>query len=116
MNSHRFFPLFAVCALAASALACNIGRSPAGNATQAPAGTQEPVSNPTSQPSASGGACQNPYLPVVAGATWNYTLSGSFASTFTRSILSVEDAGFTDQDVFDKVSPVRGSGPAITAV
>jgi len=46
------------------------------------------------------GACGNPYMPIVAGATWNYKLTGPVSDTFTHTILSVEDASFTEQDQF----------------
>jgi hypothetical protein len=39
-------------------------------------------------------------MPVVVGATWGYTLTGPTSDTFTHTILSMEDNGFTEQDVF----------------
>ncbi len=47
-----------------------------------------------------GGACDNPYYPIIAGATWTYSLTGPVTDTFTRSIIAVSSDGFTDQDVF----------------
>jgi hypothetical protein len=98
--------------LLASMLACNLGSSaptgedvqpiqtepgveaPSTDATEAASATEPPAANPTQ------GACSNPYLPVVQGATWNYTLIGPQNDTFTRSIVSVDAANFVDQDVF----------------
>lgn len=51
-------------------------------------------------PTVVAGACANPYLPAIVGATWNYKMTGSYPDTFTRSIVSLEDTTFTDQDVF----------------
>lgn len=90
MKTKNPLTLLVVTALLLSTLACNIGASvPTGDGeAQSPSG------------STSGGACANPYLPVVVGATWNYSLTGSTSDTFTRSIVSVDAGGFTDQDVF----------------
>jgi hypothetical protein len=49
---------------------------------------------------AASNACDNPYQPVVVGATWDYKLTGPLADTFTHTILSVESDGFTEQDTF----------------
>jgi len=90
-------------------LACNLGKGPA-NPGATPSSqdstnqsTQAPANN-SSGPSSgsSSGGCANPYLPVVTGATWNYKTTGIVSDTFTRSIVSVEASGFTDQDVFGK--------------
>lgn len=45
-------------------------------------------------------ACENPYLPVRVGATWDYRLSQETTDTFTRSIIEVSADGFVDQDEF----------------
>jgi hypothetical protein len=64
--------------------------SPAEDSTAA----EEPQSAPA-------GACDNPLFPVKEGATWNYNMSDSQGNhTFTRTILAVDAAGFSDQDVF----------------
>ncbi len=47
-----------------------------------------------------GGGCSNPYVPVVAGATWTYSLSGPSNMTINHSIQTVSTGGFTDQDSF----------------
>jgi hypothetical protein len=39
-------------------------------------------------------------IPIKAGATWNYALTGSISDTFTRSIVSVDSSGFSEKDVF----------------
>lgn len=44
--------------------------------------------------------CQNPYYPIVQGASWQYQLSGTTSGTFTRSLTAVRADGFDDQDVF----------------
>ncbi|MCX7791116.1 MAG: hypothetical protein N2378_10795 [Chloroflexaceae bacterium] len=55
----------------------------------------------TEAPAASSaGACQNPYYPVVQGASWQYQLSGVSNDTFTRAITAVRADGFDDQDTF----------------
>lgn len=90
-------------ALLAVMLACNLGgASPAGEGNQAPAGGEATVIPATGAPEAdqSAAACSNPYMPVVAGATWNYNLNGPTPDTYVHSILSVEANGFTEQDVF----------------
>jgi hypothetical protein len=105
MNTNKISYLIAGGVLILSMLACNFGTSPdpyvplppQDNATNESA----PVTEiPTDNTSNSSGACTNPYLPVIAGATWNYKLTGPTPDTFTRSILSVEADGFTDQDIF----------------
>jgi len=105
MNKNKVSYLISGSVLVLSMLACNLGKGPASSgATPAP---QDAV-NPTAQAPAnnssgsSAGACANPYLPIVSGATWNYKATGIVADTFVRSIVSVEAGGFTDQDVFGK--------------
>jgi hypothetical protein len=90
-------------ALLASMLACNLG-VPAptdSDAAQTPE-TGNPQTGPVTEaanvPGAS--ACANPYLPIIAGATWYYNLTGPENDTFTRSIPAVNADGFTEQDVF----------------
>ncbi|MFN8413050.1 MAG: hypothetical protein U0Z26_11735 [Anaerolineales bacterium] len=71
---------FAASMLGFSMLACNLGKGPA-------QGTSEPSQSATSESSsatqppagndATNNACTNPYLPIVAGATWNYNLTDS---------------------------------------
>ncbi len=84
-----------------------------------PAHTATPTAEPTVPPSptaalptatpiapepiAVAGECQNPYSPVVAGASWQYRFSGpdpETESTFVRSITAVRANGFDEQDVF----------------
>ncbi len=108
MKTFKLRTLLAPCILLLSILACNMGKSPdpfepipptvsqglteAALTPDAPA-TEAPANvNP--------GACANPYLPVVVGATWNYKLSGPTPDTFTRSIIAADTSSFTDQDVF----------------
>jgi hypothetical protein len=91
------------CALILSALACNLAPSPApqeASATIAPVAASTEETPPTGGPSESHSPCENPYLPVVTGAAWNYQLTGPIPDTFTRSIIGVEGDKFTDQDTF----------------
>ncbi len=86
--------------LGLSMLACNFSKGPNPGSTTDPtngnpAATEVPAENPVSP-----NACANPLLPIKAGATWNYKLTGNISDTFTRSILAVDGSGFTDQDVF----------------
>ena len=92
-------------ALLVSMLACNIGVPAPTDSDAAP--TQEtgdpqtgPVTEAATENAPAGSACSNPYLPIIAGANWNYNLNGPENDTFTRSILAVNADGFTDQDVF----------------
>lgn len=64
-----------------------------------PAATPTPAPSPTATPTVT--ACTNPLLPVVEGAKWVYTLSGTSSGTLTHSITAVRPDGFSDQDVFD---------------
>jgi hypothetical protein len=93
----------AVGMLGFSILACNLGKGPAQDAsTPSQSATSESSSatQPPARNDAANHACANPYLPIIAGAAWKYSLTGSATDTFTRSILSVDENGFTDQDVF----------------
>jgi hypothetical protein len=47
------------------------------------------------------GPCANPLYPVAPGITWNYQISGSTNDSFVRSINTVSDGGFEDQDVHE---------------
>lgn len=96
---------FASIVLLASMLACNLG-VPAptdSDAAQTPE-TGNPQTGPVTEAATENvpavSACDNPYLPIIAGATWNYNLTGPENDTFTRSILAVNADGFTEQDVF----------------
>ena len=96
--------VFAITSLTLSMLACNLGVSapatdaaPAsndGNPSPGPA-TEAVVENPPAN-----AACDNPYMPIVVGATWNYNLTSQNPDTYVHSIISVEGTGFTEQDVF----------------
>lgn len=55
------------------------------------------------------GQCQNPYYPVVPGASWQYQLSGASSGTFTRTLTAVRADGFEDQDVFSAGTTRTGS-------
>jgi hypothetical protein len=86
-----------------SMLACNLGKGPAQVAStpsQSPTSESSSATQPPTGNDAANHACANPYLPIIAGAAWNYSLTGSATDTFTRSILSVDENEFTEQDVF----------------
>jgi len=85
--------------LVASMLACNLG-APAPRPDTDSQPTQDASSTEAPQAAATSNACDNPYMPIVVGATWNYTLTGSTPDTYVHSILSVSADGFTEQDVF----------------
>jgi hypothetical protein len=98
MKQRKLSHLLALGFLVLSVLACNIGSAPTAEANPSdpnPAATQAPADNTDSSD-----ACANPLLPIRVGATWTYKLSGEVSDTFTRSIVSVDPSGFTDQDVF----------------
>ena len=100
MNKNKASCLIAAGLLTFSMLACNLGKgttSPEGTANGSAPAAETPADNSSSS---STGACANPYMPIVTGATWNYKLTGPVSDTFTRSIISVEAGGFADQDVF----------------
>jgi hypothetical protein len=106
MKTNRISILIAGTMLVLSMLACNMGASPdpyvpvpptvAQGLTESAPATEAP----TEVPASGGGACSNPYLPVVISATWNYKMTGSSSDTFTRSIIAADEGSFTDQDVF----------------
>src|SRR5690349_11650197 len=106
MKTQTIGPIFAGIIVVLSILACNFGRTGAPAATQAPAqveiqstSTGEATeASTTAAPPA--GTCANPYLPAIVGATWNYKISGPTPDTYTHTVLAVDDAGFTEQDVF----------------
>jgi len=78
--------------------------------TSRPSPTAAPTATPVPPEPASAGPCQNPYYPVVAGASWTYQMSGPNGSdTFTHSIVNVRENGFDDQDVFSAGVTRRGS-------
>ena len=114
MNLYKYIQWFAAAVVALSISACNIGvTAPPTPAEDITPSTTQIIESPTtpatetsaneaptatSAPAAS--SCDNPYLPVVEGATWDYKLTGPIPDTYTHTILSVEDNGFTEQDTF----------------
>ena len=93
-NSGLLKALFGI-SLMLSLQACNL---PGNTAT--PSADSSPAA-PQSLPAASGdNACSNPLFPVVKGASWTYSVTGSASDTFTHSITNVQADGFTDQDLF----------------
>jgi len=74
--------------------------TPTAEPTAGPLPTPAPAATPAPPEPASTGPCWNPYYPVVAGASWEYRLSGTSSGTFVRAITGVREDGFDDQDVF----------------
>lgn len=112
MSANRIFFLTVMSTTVLSLLACSPAATPGSSPTQAPATlenvpplateTQIVSETPTETavPVPQVHACDNAYMPIVPGATWNYKLTGPLSDTFTHSILSVEDSSFVEQDVF----------------
>ncbi len=67
--------------------------------TPAPTNTAAPAA--TSSTSGSGG-CANAYYPVASGATWSYASTGSGIGnyTYTQTITTASDTGFTTSEQF----------------
>jgi hypothetical protein len=91
--------------LVLSMLACNFGKSPVSPAPviEETESAPTPVAESLTEvpvPTGGSGACANAYMPVVMGATWNYKMTGSMPDTFTRSIVTAGESGFTDEDTF----------------
>lgn len=111
MHTNRLFSVIAVSVIILWIAACSPASSPSEPATQPPQATANvppPATEteiipeiPTDTPVPAAHACNNPYLPVVVGATWNYKLTGPVPDTFTHSVVSVESNSFVEQDVFD---------------
>ena len=106
MINKCIFPAIAGASLGLAVLACNFGAVP-----QTPVESTRPTTLPTSDSNnpAVVGACANPLLPVTIGTTWNYSLMGPISDTFTRTILSMDDSGFTDQDTFGTGAVRKGT-------
>jgi hypothetical protein len=98
-STHRSI-LLAIIALLTASMAC-LETAEADNTAPLPQmqATQElptaEVIAPTPIP-----ACFNTYLPVRTGASWNYRVTGFVNDTFTRTITTVTENAFADQDVF----------------
>ena len=115
MNANRIF-LFIIVIASVILSACVSSSNPNPPAAQPPAAATA-ASTPTIEvqpevqvnevPANTGGssesshACDNPYLPIVLGATWNYKLTGPVPDTFIHTILSMESNSFVEQDVFN---------------
>lgn len=97
--------VISIATLVLAMLACNLGSPAPADTTpsEAPSSggtesTPAPVNEAAAPPSV--GACDNPYMPVILGATWNYSINGPVPDTYVHSILSIEADGFSEQDVF----------------
>lgn len=120
MNNRRFLPLIGIATIltmlafilsacagglpSVSGPAAPIASGPTSQSTTAPTPiASAPTSMAKPAPAlVADGDCSNPLLPVVAGASWNYSLTGDATNmTITHTIPTVSAAGFTDQDVFN---------------
>ena len=74
--------------------------------TEAPTGTEAPVTSGGGMPVAGAGQCANAYYPVREGATWSYSSTGGPTGgySFTDTITSVRDDGFTLTTKFDDLT------------
>ena len=111
MLQNRVFFLIASNIVLLSLMACSPSAAEVSTATQPAVATPnsatstdgpQPTAAPTETPAAAPAAhaCDNPYLPIVQGATWEYKLTGPISDTFTHTILSVDEDSFVEQDVF----------------
>ena len=123
IKKYMIMPLGAMGLLALSMLACGLGAFPAPAVTASPleATTVVPATGaPVLEAPDASGACSNPYLPIKTGASWTYKLTGPIPDTFTRSIISTEAGGFSDQDVFGTGATRKGQwtcdGGSLTAL
>ncbi len=99
MNIFKIPPRLALCGLILASLACNLS-NPASPTESPSASTNiQPTDVPATEPPAQN-ACENPYAPVIAGATWDYNIQGTLPDTYTHTILSVDADGFVEQDAF----------------
>lgn len=80
--------------------------------TDAPPATESPVNPGAGMPAMGSGQCANAYYPVRNGATWTYASTGSPAGnySFTDTITSVTDAGFTLTTQFNELSRTQEWG------
>lgn len=102
MKSRKLPIVIAASVLIFSTLACSLGSQAPTDETQPQGGNSTEAAPQQEQPSsnAPAGACDNPYSPIVQGATWNYNLEGPSSDTYVHSIVSIEADSFTEQDVF----------------
>jgi hypothetical protein len=90
-----------IIAVAIAAAACQSSSQSNGQSA-----TDTPQAQSTSAPLATG-ACANPYVPVVEGATWTYSGNTDVAGDFTRTV-TITDVG-TDAFLVEWVSdPLSG--------
>ncbi len=120
MNNRRYLPLIGIVTIFTTLnfiLSACAGGSPSVSGPAAPIASVSAApttgvlaSQSTSAPAlVAGGDCSNPIMPVVAGASWNYNLTGDGTNmTITQTISTVSAAGFNDQYVIN-VSGVGAS-------
>jgi len=103
MNIKKLSSAIAGIAIIISTLACNIGaRNPpvGGPPAQPPISITGEATTGAENIPAAGGACSNPYIPIIIGAIWNYKLTGTISDTYTHSIIAADGTSFTEQDIY----------------
>lgn len=100
---------FLLTVLLLASLACSLGTAAPATSlpvqpTDAPPvdGSTQPAPMPpvNNEPPVTASACANPYMPIISGASWTYSLVGQVSDTYTHSILSASESSFVEQDAF----------------
>jgi len=108
--------LFGIISLLLAMMACSVFSGGGGGeeivSTDEPASSEDGSgsNDPTEEPPAVvSNLCENEYYPVVEGGTWSYygTSSATEDYTFTNTITSVRDDGFTVTVEFDNLTLVQ---------
>jgi hypothetical protein len=78
-------------------------------ATQTESATEAPATSEAGVPATGAGLCANAYYPVRQGATWTYKSTGSPAGdySFTDTITSIREDGFTLSTQFNNITPTQ---------
>ena len=98
--------VISIATLVLAMLACNLGSAAPTDApsddpnSKITGSTQVPVNEATVPPAAPN-ACNNPYMPIILGGTWSYSIDGPVPDTYVHTILAVEADSFTEQDIFE---------------
>ena len=94
--------IISIATLVLAMLACNLGSAAPTDAPSDDSNSAETEATPAPVIVApSVGACDNPYMPIVLGGTWSYSIDGPVPDTYVHTILAVEADGFTEQDIFE---------------
>lgn len=91
--------IIALILLVISSFACNIGATPPNSSPTTESSQQNEIPPPVAEIPAQN-ACDNPYSPVIVGATWTYDLKGPVPDTYVHSIISTDGNTFVEQSVF----------------